>query len=176
MPEGDRHVVVGRLRRPHGLKGEVTVFPLTDAPDAVFGVDRRLWVLDLRGEVLGGPLVVERSRAYHREWLLKFRDVESRDALGPWRGGFLGAPSDELAPPGQGEVYLHELSGFAVELPDGTPLGLVSEVYELPSGVMLEVQGPRREFMLPFKREFVPAVDREARRMTVTPPEGLIEL
>lgn len=58
---------------------------------------------------------------------------------------------------------------------DGTPLGLVSAWYELPAGLMLEVQGPKREFLLPFKKEFVPEVDREARRLIVTPPDGLIE-
>ena len=40
---------------------------------------------------------------------------------------------------------------------------------------MIEVQGPKREFLLPYKREFVQGVDREARRLVVTPPEGLIE-
>lgn len=174
MPDA-RHLVVGRLRKPHGLKGEVTVFPLTDDPAAVFGAGRRLWVLDIRGEVLGGPLTVERGRGYHREWLVKFRDIDSREALEPWRGGLLGAPANELAPPESGEVYLHELAGFAVELEDATPLGLVSAVYELPSGVMIEVQGPKREFLLPYKRQFVTDVDRGARRLTVAPPEGLID-
>jgi len=173
--DAPRHLAVARLRRPHGLKGEVTIFPLTDDPEAVFAPERALWVLDLEGQVVGGPLVIERSRAYHREWLVKFQGVESRDALEPWRGRFLGLPAEELAPPAEGEVYLHELEGFAVRLEDGTAVGLVSGVYELPGGVMLEVQGPRREFLLPFKREFVRDVDRAGRRLTVAPPAGLID-
>ena len=173
--DAPRHLAVARLRRPHGLKGEVTIFPLTDDPEAVFAPGRALWVLDLEGQVVGGPLVIERSRAYHREWLVKFQGVESRDALEPWRGRFLGLPAEELAPPAEGEVYLHELEGFAVRLEDGTAVGLVSGVYELPGGVMLEVQGPRREFLLPFKREFVRDVDRAGRRLTVAPPAGLID-
>ena len=173
--DAPRHLAVARLRRPHGLKGEVTIFPLTDDPEAVFAPGRALWVLDLEGQVVGGPLVIERSRAYHREWLVKFQGVESRDALEPWRGRFLGLPAEELAPPAEGEVYLHELEGFAVRLEDGTAVGLVSSVYELPGGVMLEVQGPRREFLLPFKREFVRDVDRAGRRLTVAPPAGLID-
>ena len=48
-------------------------------------------------------------------------------------------------------------------------------MYELPAGLMIEVQGPKREFLLPYKKEFVREVDREARRLVVTPPEGLIE-
>lgn len=170
-----RHLAVARLRRPHGLKGEVTIFPLTDDPASVFAPGRAMWVLDLAGQVVGGPLAIERSRAYHREWLVKFAGVESRDALEVWRGRFLGLPAEELAPPTGGEVYLHELAGFAVRLEDGTAVGLVSEVYELPAGVTLEVQGPKREFLLPFKREFVREVDRAGRSLTVRLPVGLLE-
>jgi 16S rRNA processing protein RimM len=77
--------------------------------------------------------------------------------------------------PKDDEVYLHELTGFAVRQPDGTPLGLVSALYELPAGLMIEVQGPEREFLLPYKKEFVREVDRAGRRLVVTLPEGLIE-
>ena len=48
-------------------------------------------------------------------------------------------------------------------------------MYELPSGLMIEVQGPKREFLLPYKKEFVQQVDRAGRRLVVTPPEGLVE-
>nr|MBA2627406.1 PRC-barrel domain-containing protein [Gemmatimonadales bacterium] len=67
------------------------------------------------------------------------------------------------------------LEGFAVRHEDGTALGLVSGVFELPSGIMIEVQGPRREFLLPYKKEFVVEVDRAERRLTVAPPAGLID-
>jgi 16S rRNA processing protein RimM len=168
-------VVVGRLRKPHGLKGDCNLFPLTDDAALIFAPGRQIWVVDLAGETVAGPLTVERSREYHREWLVKFVGVESRDALEPFRAHFLGVPADQLSPLGEGEVYLHELDCFSVRLPDETPLGLVSAVYELPAGLMIEVQGPRREFLLPYKKEFVLEVDRAARRLTVTPPEGLLD-
>ena len=168
-------VIVGRLRKPHGLKGDCTLFPLTDTPETVFTPGRQVWVVDLGGETVAGPLTLERSRSYHREWLVKFAGIESRDALDPFRGQFLGVPQEVLGPLADDEVYLHELDGFSVRLADETPLGLVSAVYELPSGVMIEVQGPKREFLLPYKKEFVREVDRAGRRLVVTLPEGLIE-
>ena len=174
--EAPRHVAVARLRKPHGLKGDLVVFPLTNDPSTAFAPGRSLWVVDLAGTVTGGPLVIERSRAYHREWLLKFCGLENREALEPWRGNFLALPADQLAPPVDDEVYLHELEGFAVQLEDGTAIGLVSALYELPAGLTLEVQGPRREFLLPYRKEFVRGVDREARRLTVTLPDGLLDL
>jgi 16S rRNA processing protein RimM len=175
MAADARHMVVGRLRKPHGLKGDLTLFPITDAPDTVFAAGRSVWLVGLDGEVVAGPVTIERSRSYHREWLVKFAGADRREAIEPWRGLFLAVPADELAPPEGDEVYLHELDGFAVRLPDETPLGLVTATYELPSGVMIEVQGPKREFLLPYKKAFVREVDRAGRRLVVTPPEGLIE-
>lgn len=175
MAELARHLVVGRFRRPHGLKGESTIFPLTDDPAATFAPGRELQVVDLSGAVVGPTLRVERSRAYHREWLLKFAGIESREGLEPFRDGFLAVPAAEAAPLADGEVYLHELAGFSVRLQDGSPVGLVTAHYELPGGLMLEVQGPRREFLLPYRKEFVLQVDREARRLVIAPPEGLLD-
>jgi len=178
MDEGARRLVVGRLRKPHGLKGEVAVFPLTDAPADVFVPGRRLTMVDVAGQPADVVLEVERARGYHREWLLKFAGLDSRtalEALPRWRGLFVTVPETELPPPEDGEVYLHELVGFAVAGTDGTPMGLVSDVLELPSGVTLEIQGPKREFLMPFVKEFVGPIDRVARRMVITPPEGLIE-
>jgi 16S rRNA processing protein RimM len=166
---------VGRLRKPHGLKGDTTLFPLTDSPEEVFAPGRSVWLMGLDGEIVAGPIKIERSRAYHREWLVKFEGVDRRDGLEPWRGLFLSVPADQLTPPQENEVYLHELEGFAVRRPDGTPLGLVSSIYELPAGLMIEVQGPKREFLLPYKAEFVREVDRAARRLVVEPPEGLVD-
>jgi 16S rRNA processing protein RimM len=175
MTSEPHQLVVGRLRKPHGLKGDVTLFPLTDDPARVFAPGRSVWLVGLDGATVAGPLTIERSRAYHREWLVKIVGAERREDIEPWRGLFLAAPATELAPPADDEVYLHELDGFAVRLPDETPLGLVSGVYELPSGLMIEVQGPKREFLLPYRKEFVAQVDRAGRRLVVTPPDGLVE-
>lgn len=174
-PERPRYLAVGRLRKPHGLKGEFAIFPLTAEPEMVFAPGRRLVRMGLDGAVLGEPIEVERSRGYHREWLVKFRGLEARDDTDNWRGQFLGAPAEELTPPAEGEVYLHELEGFAVRGEDGTAYGLVSGLIELPAGVALEVQGPRREFLLPFIKQFVREVRRDDRVLVVVLPEGLLD-
>jgi 16S rRNA processing protein RimM len=175
VTDGGRHVVVGRLRKPHGLKGDTTLFPLTAEPERLLAPGAEVWLVGLDGEVVAGPVTIERSRSYHREWLIKFAGADGREALEPWRGLFLAVPAERITPPAGDEVYLHELTGFSVRLPDGTPLGLVSSLYEMPSGLMIEVQGPKREFLLPYKKEFVREVDREGRRLVVTPPDGLLE-
>ena len=176
MPGAARRLVVGRLRKPHGLKGECAVFPLTDDPDTAFAVGRSVWVVDLAGEVMAGPLEVTRSRGYHREWLMTFRDRDHRDLVAGFTGMFLAQPAEELAPPADDEVYLDELPGYAVRDEAGRALGLVTAWYELPGGLTLEVQGPKREFLLPFKKDLVRQVDRAARQLTVELPEGLVDL
>lgn len=175
MTDSARRFAVARIRKPHGLKGEVAIFPLTDDPDTVFARGNELWVVDLAGEVRHGPLTIDRGRGYHREWIVKLAGIEHRDAVESWRSMFFAVPADRLAPPKGDEVYLHELEGFAVRLTDGSPIGLVTSMYELPSGLMIEVQGPKREFLLPYKKEFVTEVDRAARRLTVVLPEGLLD-
>lgn len=174
--EGPRHLVVGRLRKPHGLKGDCAVFPLTADPELAFAPGQAVWIRNLAGDVVSGPLVIERSRAYHRQWLVAFRGFLHVEAVKPWGGHFLAVPAETLKPPADGEVYLHELAGFAVQDTTGTPLGLVTDVVDAPSGLMLEVQGPKREFLVPFRKEFVVEVDRGARRLTVALPEGLTDL
>jgi 16S rRNA processing protein RimM len=174
--EETRHLVVGRLRKPHGLKGDCAVFPLTEDPDLAFTPGKAVWLKNLAGNVVAGPLIVERSRVYHRQWLVAFKGHLHVDAVKPWGGHFLAVEAAGLKPPADGEVYLHELEGFAVQDAHGAALGLVTEVVELPSGLMIEVQGPQREFLLPFKKEFVLAVDRAARRLVVVVPEGLLDL
>lgn len=174
-----RRLVVGRVRKPHGLKGEVVLFPLTDRPDEVFVAGREVEVVDLAGAVVAGPLTIERTRPYHRDWLVKFEGLEDRsalEALPALRGKLLAVPSAELPPPEPDEFYHHELVGMSVRLEDGTGVGLVSQALEMPSGLTLEVQGPKREFLLPFIEEFVTEVDREARAIVIRPPDGLMEL
>ena len=175
-PGSARLLAVGRLRKPHGLKGEFSIFPLTSDPDAVFAPGRRLVRLQLDGAMVGEPVEIERSRGYHREWLIKFKGIESRSEMETWRGQFLAASAAELPPPAEGEVYVHELEGFAVRGEDGVAIGLVTGIYDLPAGLTIEVQGPRREFLLPFKKEFVRQVLREERTLVVALPEGLLDL
>ncbi len=174
--ESPRYLAVGRLRKPHGLKGEFAVFPLTADAPSVYAPGRSLVRLGLDGGVVGSALVIERSRPFHRDWLLKFRGVEARSDLEQWRGQFLAAAATDLKAPAAGEVYVHELEGFSVREADGTALGLVTASYDLPAGLTLEVQGPKREFLLPFKKEFVREVRREDRVLVVALPDGMLEL
>ncbi|HEU5465766.1 MAG TPA: hypothetical protein VI159_01235 [Gemmatimonadales bacterium] len=86
--------VIARLRKPHGQKGEVAIFPLVADPGSLLVPKARMYVVDETRQVLAGPLILGRRRAYHREWLVGFEGVSSRAAVEEWRDQFL-AVEDE---------------------------------------------------------------------------------
>jgi 16S rRNA processing protein RimM len=175
VTDGSPLIVVARVRKPHGLKGELAIFPLSDQPEAVFVPGRVLTVMTLAGTP-AGTVTLEAVRGYHREWLLRLADHASRDAVEGYREHFLAVPRSALPALDEGEVYQQDLVGFAVHDPAGTPLGIVSAVYDLPAGLTIEVQGPVREFLLPFRGEYVQRTDTAGRRLVVTVPDGLLDL
>jgi ribosomal 30S subunit maturation factor RimM len=67
----------------------VAVFPLVEHPGTVFTPKARLLVVNAEREVVAGPLIVARRRAYHREWLLSFVGVTSRAVVELWRDHFV---------------------------------------------------------------------------------------
>lgn len=176
MASGPTHLAVGLLKKPHGIKGDVLVYPVTDQPDQVFREGRRLVVLDKQGVPTGREVVVQRGRAYHRAWLVHFEGFEDRPALEALRDVFLGIEVGEARPLAEGEFFLHELVGLAVQTADKAPVGMVTEVIEAPQGMLLAVQGESKQHLIPFRADIIRRVDREARMVTVNPPVGLLEL
>ncbi len=173
--EESAYLAVARFRKPHGLKGEAVVWVHTDEPDRVLQPGRRLVPVDEGGRPVGEPLEIERSRPYHRQWLLKFRGVDDRSTLERWEQMLLGASRDELTPPAADELYLHEVPGTEVVV-EGAVIGAAVELLEVPGGLLLAVDVGGREVLVPFRRPIVRAIDRAARRIVLDPPPGLLEL
>lgn len=169
-------IIVGRVRKAHGIRGDVVVEPITDDPDAVFSAGRRLFAGTVSGDVAKGApeLHVESANPFKGGYIVHFAEIADRNAAETWRDRFLLSPSDELTPLAEDEVYIHELTGMRVELVSGEPVGTVIETYELPQGLTLDVQRANDTVMIPFDR-VVTSVDRAARVIRVDPPAGLLE-
>jgi ribosomal 30S subunit maturation factor RimM len=73
----------------------VAVFPLVENPGAVLQPKTRVYVVDEHRRVVAGPLVLARRRVYHREWLLGFEGVSSREAVEPWRAHYVAVEEDD---------------------------------------------------------------------------------
>ena len=169
------YLAVARFRRPHGLRGEAHVWVLTDDPDDVFVVGRSLTPIDETGQQIGEPLVIERERTFHRDWLLKFSGIGDRTTLDEWEQILLGVPQDDLAPPGEGEMYVHEIPGAKVAVA-GEVIGHAEGLIDVPGGALLSIDVNGKEVLVPFCKPFVVAMRRAERCIDLDPPPGLLDL
>lgn len=179
-PDAADLILVGRIRTAHGLKGELVVEPLTDAPDATFASGRRLFAGTVDGERAsdGAVLHVVRSRPFKEGWLVLVAEITDRTQAELWRQRYLLVPRDELEPPGEDEVYVHDLIGLDVRLPAGDRVGSVIGTFDLPQGLMLDVQldgrSARDSVLIPFHGEVVREVDVAGGHVVIDPPDGLL--
>ena len=172
--------IVGRIRKPHGIRGEVVVEPVTDAPEAMFASGARVFVGTTSPEPSQAPMRearIERARDQGAVWLVKLDGIADRNEAERWRDRYLYVPESELPPPADDEVYLHDLPGMTAVLAEsGDAVGEVEAWYELPQGLVIEVRKPDGTLVLvPYIPTVVKEVDVEAKRVLLTPPEGLLD-
>ena len=176
-------VVVGRIGRPHGVKGAATIEVRTDEPDKRFAVGARLLTDS------GLDLTVASAAWHSGRLLVTFEGYDDRTAVEQLRNALVSVdrPADER-PEDPDEFYDSDLEGCEVVLDggdsggdsdgdsDGNVIGVVREVSHLPGQDLLVVATPdEREVLIPFVSAFVPQVDVSAKRIVITPPEGLLE-
>jgi len=177
--EDPRYLAVGHINKPHGTKGELFVWPLTDHPEGVFAPGVVLLLGDAEGDQPDPdlpPLRIESVRPFRRGYLVSFGGVEDRNESELLRGRYLYRALEDLEPLREGEVFYHQLLDMEVVTVDGRPVGRVREVYELAPAHMLEVVGDGLSVLVPYTERVVVEVDIHAGRMVIDPPEGLLEL
>lgn len=166
-------LVVARIGRAHGIKGEVTVEVRTDEPELRLGPGAVL----LTDPASTGPLTIETGRVHSGRLLLRFEGVKDRTAAEALRNTVLIAEIDpEELPEEEDEYYDHQLMDLDVVLADGTEIGVISEISHLPSQDLFIVERPDgSEVMIPFVSEIVTEIDLENQRAVIVPPPGLID-
>ncbi len=165
-------LVVGRIGKPQGIKGEVTVQVRTDDPDARFAVGAQL----LTDPAERGPLTVAQARWQNGRLVVALEGVQDRSGAELLRETLLQIDARTLPPPDdEDEFHDHVLRGMSAELVDGTALGEVVDVLHLPHGDVLVLESQAGEVLVPFVRAIVPEVDLAGGRVVLTPPEGLME-
>jgi 16S rRNA processing protein RimM len=170
-PHGDL-VTVGLIATVHGIRGEVTVHPLTDDPGR-FRVGAT--VLLEAPALPATPRRILGARRHQQRYLILLEGVPDRTAAEALRGGRLCVREADLPALPPGQVWLHDVPGMAVESEEGEDLGTVHELLETGDDRrVLVVRGPRGEVLVPFIEQFVLAVDRDARRIRIRVLEGLL--
>ncbi|KOX35780.1 16S rRNA processing protein RimM [Streptomyces sp. NRRL F-6491] len=166
-------MVVARIGRAHGIKGEVNVEVRTDEPELRLGPGAVL----LTEPASTGPLTIETGRVHSGRLLLRFEGVRDRTAAEALRNTLLIAEVDPTEmPEEEDEYYDHQLIDLDVVLADGTEIGRITEISHLPSQDLFIVERPDgTELMIPFVGEIVTEIDLEEQRAVIDPPPGLID-
>lgn len=172
------YYLVGRVRRAHGLRGELVVETITDEPDAVFASGRRVFAGTPDGDLApdARELRVIRSTPFKGGLIVAFDGIVDRSGADSWRGRTFLVPAGEVSPPADDEVFIHDLVGMRVVLVSGEEIGEVSEVFELRQGLLIEVKRAHSApVMLPFDDQTVTEVDSRERVIRVDPVDGLLD-
>lgn len=169
----DDMVLVGRIARPHGIRGQVIVNPETDFVEDRFASGATMWTRSDRGDE---ALTVTSARMQNGRPVIGFDGFTSIDDVERLAGLELRVPEEALQPLGDGVYYQHQLVGCVVETATGTRIGEVRRVDGGAGGSLLAVNGARGEILIPFAQHICVEVDVPGRRIRIDPPEGLLEL
>jgi 16S rRNA processing protein RimM len=162
-------VIVGRIGRPHGIRGEVVVAVRTDEPDLRFAPNASL---DAEGH---GTLTVASRRWHSGQLLVAFEGVADRTAAAGLTTTWLSVDTAELPPTGDPDEFRdHELVGLAVRTTKGEDVGVVKDVLHHGQDILV-IEAPGAEHLVPFVKPLVPEVDLAAGLLVIDPPPGLLD-
>ncbi|MGI6038466.1 MAG: ribosome maturation factor RimM [Limnochordia bacterium] len=174
----ERLIKVGQLLAPHGLRGEMRVWPLTDGPERFTELER---VYLIEGEEPIQALYIEGVRFHKNLVIVKFQDLDTIDAVEPFRQRYIAIPEGEVRPLPPDRYYLFQLQGLQVYSLEGEFLGEIVDVYQAGGNDVYVVQAPPgvtrnkdHRFLLPAAKEFIKKVDLEAGRMEIKVIPGLL--
>jgi len=164
---------VARIGKPHGIRGEVTVQVLTDAPGDRF-VPGTQFIVE---PASAGPLTVISARWNKDILLLAFEEIETRNEAEGLRGAKLFIETEDIGADDDDEGwYEHELVGLDVRV-GGNVVGKVSALHTLPVQDLLVVTTAEgAEVLIPFVEQIVPEVNVGEKYVLVAPPPGLFEV
>ena len=176
------YAIVGLIRKAQGIRGEVVVEPLTNKPDVVFASGSRVFAGTATGDLAVArgagerpTLMITGSKPFKKGLIVQFEELRDRDSAELWRGRYLLAPFSELPPLEDDEVYLHDLMGMTVVSAQGEQVGTVTTFYELPQGIMLDVETPRGSVVIPYRPEIIVQTDIGARTITIDDKLGFLD-
>jgi 16S rRNA processing protein RimM len=171
VPE-DRLVVVGRIARPHGVKGEVRVIPEPDTERVLAAVEV-FYTRGPRGIISLRPRRIRWANDYV---IVHFHGYRSRNEAERLKGYVLFADERDLPKLEKGEVYQYLEIGARLITENEELLGTVVGVIDSPAQPILKLEGPKGEFLFPLAPALVKKIRGEGREIMVTVPEGLIEI
>ena len=169
---GPRFIAIGRILRPHGVRGEVLVEVITDFPERFDVLEVAYLGYDNWHAV---PYRVRTRRRHRAGVLLSFAGHPDRTSVEVLRDMFVQIPIEEAQPLPEGSYYAHELMGLDVITTEGEELGRISDDLFTAANDVYVVQGTRGEILLPAIHQVIKEIDLAAGRMIVELIPGLLE-
>jgi 16S rRNA processing protein RimM len=167
-------LLLGRVMRPHGVRGEISIEVLTAYPERIVP-DMQVYLgNDPKDASAAVAYRVESARKHQRYLLLQLEGIPDRSAAEMVRGQYVMVPLEDAVPLDEGEFYLFQVIGIAVYTDEGDFLGEVVDVIETGANDVYVVRGPRGEVLLPAIDECVLDINIDAGKMTVHLLEGLV--
>ena len=165
-------ITIGKVLKPHGVKGEIKIEPLTDYPER-FRDLRRLFLTSPHGQ--SKECAVRSARYAGVNPLLLLEGYDTPEKVRTIAAWLLQIPEEEAVPLPEGRYYWFELMGMDVVTEAGEKLGRIVDIFETGSNDVYVVKSGKKEIYLPALKQVIRQVDRAAKRMVIHVVDGLLE-
>jgi 16S rRNA processing protein RimM len=172
VPGWDEYALVGRIARPHGIRGQVIVNPETDFLEERFRPGGELRMR--RGEAVV-TVRITTMRVHQGRPIIGLEGVDTMNDAKELAGLELRVPAEALAPLPAGVFYRHDLVGCRVETVGGEPVGEVAAVEGDMGASRLVVRAADGEILIPLAEAICVRIDPASRQIVVDPPAGLLD-
>ncbi len=172
--EPPQYLIVGEILRPHGIRGELRLRILTDYPERLTA-GKQLYVGEDVSDSQMQTFTIEALRTNKEYGLLKLSEIDDRNAAERLRDLLVMIPLDQAVPLDEGEVYLFELIGMAVQTDTGESFGEIVDIIETGANDVYVVDSPQHgEVLVPAIDECILKIDANARVVTIHLMDGLL--
>ncbi len=168
----DRFILIGKIAKPHGLRGEVKLFAYSDEPETLLEY-KQVVLVDSRG-CLSPNYEIERVRLQGKFAILKLSNIDDRNSAEAIHGRGVLIEKKDLSPVEDDEYYWYQLYDLPVSTETGTLLGTVSSVFSNGAQDIMIVKDQQQEYMIPILDTIIKEHNKEG--IIIAPPPGLLEI
>jgi len=164
-------ISIGIVSKIHGIKGELSITPLTDEPEQ-FNTLKFLYLILARERKL---FKVESIRSVRKKIFLKLSGIDDRTSAEALKGAVVETTISELRPLDENEYFIHDLIGLAVKTVTGDYIGVLKDVICLSANDVYLIEDGNKEILIPAIRQVITKVDLTRNEMIIDPIDGLLE-
>jgi 16S rRNA processing protein RimM len=167
-------VLIGEIAKPHGIRGEVKVYPYSEKPENF----KHYKNVFLQEPAESGTKIykVVKSRLQGKLVILQLESVVSREAAEALQGSKVWLEKTDFPKLDSGEYYWHQLEGLLVITESGQELGKVSKLFSTSAHDIMVVSGAGHEYMIPVEGSIITNIDDQGGKIIISPPPGLLEI